>query len=214
MSAFLAELRRECLLASRGSALALGPVVFFALGATLFSLAAGNAHGYAHGVVWVLALFANALAAEGLFARDHEDGTLELLLLAHPQLAAILGKLLAHWLVSALPLLLLSPIALFVLQGSLAGAGALLLALALSTPTLACLSAIGAALTVGTGRHGLLLSLLTLPLAIPVLAFGMVASTVGPESTFALLMLAALLTASLTAAPFAIAKALAIGQEY
>ena len=214
MSAFLAELRRECLLASRGSALALGPVVFFALGATLFSLAAGSADGYAHGVVWVLALFANALAAEALFARDQEDGTLELLLLAHPLLAAILGKLLAHWLVSALPLLLLSPVALFVLQGSLAGTGALLPALALGTPTLACLGAIGAALTVGTGRHGLLLALLTLPLAIPVLAFGMAASADGPQGPFALLMLAALLTASLTAAPFAIAKALAIGQEY
>ena len=214
MSAFLAELRRECLLASRGSALALGPVVFFALGATLFGLAAGSADDYAHGVVWVLALFANALAAEALFARDHDDGTLELLLLAHPQLAAILGKLLAHWLVSALPLLLLSPVVLFVLQGSLAGAGALVLALALGTPTLACLGAIGAALTVGTGRHGLLLALLTLPLAIPVLAFGIAASAGGSESTFALLILAALLTASLTAAPFAIAKALTIGQEY
>lgn len=217
MNAFLAELRRECLLAWRKGALALTPVAFFALAVVLFGLAASpNASlAYAHGAVWVLALFANTLAADALFARDHEDGTLELVLLhARPLFAAVLGKLLGHWAISALPLLALSPLALFVLQGSLAGTGTLLAALALATPTLACVSGIGAALTVGTGRQGLLLALLSLPLAVPVLVFGLGASLGGPQAPFSLLMLAALLAAAATAAPFAIAKALAIAQEY
>ena len=215
MNALVAELGRECRLALRRGALTLGPVAFFALAVVLFGLAAGGGGGYAQGAVWVLALFASALAAESLFARDQEDGTLELMLLhARPLFMAVLGKLLAHWLASALPLLALSPAALFVLQGSLAGGGGLLLALVLGTPTLVCLGGIGAALTVGTGRHGLLLALLAMPLAVPVLVFGVAASTGGDQAPFAVLMLAALLAGSVTGAPFAIAKALAIGQEY
>lgn len=215
MNAFAAELGRECRLALRRGALALGAVAFFALAVVLFGLAADGGGSYARGAVWVLALFAGALAADALFVRDQEDGTLEQLLLhARPLFLAVLGKLLAHWLVSAAPLLALCPVALLVLQGSLAGSGPLLLALGLGTPTLVCLGGIGAALTVGTGRHGLLLALLVLPLAIPVLVFGVAASGGAEQAPFALLMLAALLTGAVTAAPFAIAKALAIGQEY
>ena len=215
MNAFVAELGRECRLALRRSALTLGPVAFFALAVVLFGLAAGGGGSYARGAVWVLALFASALASEALFARDQEDGTLELLLLhARPLFMAILGKLLAHWLAASLPLLALSPAALLVLQGSLAGGGALLLALVLGTPVLVCLGGIGAALTLGTGRHGVLLALLAMPLAVPVLVFGVAASAGGNQAPFALLMLAALLTGSVTLAPFAIAKALALGHEY
>lgn len=215
MSAFSAELKRECRLVLRRGALALSPVAYFTLAVVLLGLATDGGAGYAQGAVWVLALFASALAADALFARDQEDGTLELLLLhARPLFMAVLGKLLAHWLLSILPLLALSPVAMLVLGGSPAGAGALLLALAVGTPTLVCLGGIGAALTVGAGRQGLLLALLAMPLAVPVLVFGVAASTGGDQAPFALLMLAALLTGSVTAAPFAIAKALAIGQEY
>lgn len=215
MNAFVAELGRECRLALRRGVLTLGPVAFFALAVVLFGLAAGGGGSYARGAVWVLALFASALAADALFSRDQEDGTLEQLLLhARPLFMAILGKLLAHWLAAALPVLALSPAALLVLQGSLAGGGALLLALALGTPVLVCLGGIGASLTVATGRHGLLLALLVMPLAVPVLVFGVAASTGGDQAPFALLMLAALLTGSVTLAPFAVAKALTIGQEY
>lgn len=217
MSVFWAQLRRDLLLAARGPAEAANPLVFFALCTLLFGLGtqSGGDPAVGHGVVWVLALFANVLAAEGLFARDHEDGTLELMLVhARPLLPLLLGKLVAHWLVCGLPVVLLSPLAALVLLGSLAGAPALLASLLLGTPILALLGAVGAALTVGVSRGGLLLWVLVAPLQLPVLIFGVSAAGAGAAGDFAFWMLAAMLAASLTLAPFAIAKALAISQEY
>lgn len=217
MSVFWAQLRRDLLLAARGPAEAANPLVFFALCALLFGLGTqlSGERAAGHGAVWVLALFANVLAAEGLFARDHEDGTLELMLVhARPLLPLLLGKLAAHWLVCGLPVVLLSPLAALVLLGSWAGAPALLASLLLGTPILALLGAVGAALTVGVSRGGLLLWVLVAPLQLPVLIFGVSAAGTGAASDFAFWVLAAMLAASLTVAPFAIAKALVISQEY
>ena len=214
MRRFLGQLRRDLLLAARGPAEAANPLVFFALCALLFGVGAdaGGDRAMGHGAVWVLALFACALSADGLFARDHEDGTLEQMLVqARPLLPLLLGKLTAHWLVCGLPVVLLSPLAAFAFLGSLQGAPALLASLLIGTPILTLIGALGAALTLGAGRGGLLLGVLVAPLQLPVLIFGVGAAGGGD---FARLVLSAMLAAALTATPFAIGKALAISQEY
>ena len=222
MTAFLALLRRDLLVALRRPTDAANPLVFFVLAVLLLGVGAGGAErglgDSAAGAVWVLALFANLLAVEGVFRRDFEDGSLEQLLIhARPRFAAVLGKLAANWSCAGLPVLVLSPLALFVLGHSTAGAGMVMLTLLLGTPTLTLLGAIGAALTAGTGRGGLLLAAMVMPFYLPVLIFGAGASTAavaGQDAAFELLFLAALLTGSITAAPFAVGKALAISQEY
>ena len=216
MSVFFAQLRRDLLVAVRDRSEAANPIAFFVLAVLLLGLGLGrDAAALGPGAIWVLALFASALAADGMFRRDHEDGTLEQMLVCAGLLfPAILGKLVAHWLLAGLPLAMLSPLAAFFLHGSMAGAAPLCGALLLGTPVLAALSAIGAALTVGTGRGGMLLAILVMPLYVPVLVFGVSAAAVGEGAAFAQLMLAALLAGALTVAPFAIGKALWISQEY
>ena len=216
MSIFFAQLRRDLLLAIRDRSEAANPIAFFALAVLLLGLGVGRDVGtLGAGAIWVLALFANVLSAESLFRRDHEDGTLEqLLVYAKPLFPAILGKLTAHWLLAGLPLAVLGPLAFFFLRGSMAGAVPLCGSLLLGMPVLTALSAIGAALTVGTGRGGMLLAILVMPLYVPVLIFGVGAAAAAPSAAFAQLMLAALLVAALTAAPFAVGKALVISQEY
>ena len=222
MTAFLALLWRDLVVALRRPTDAANPLVFFVLAVLLLGVGAGGAErglgDSAAGAVWVLALFANLLAVEGVFRRDFDDGTLEQLLIhARPRFAAVLGKLAANWSCAGLPVLVLSPLALFVLGHSSAGAGMVMLTLLLGTPTLTLLGSIGAALTAGTGRGGLLLAALVMPFYLPVLIFGAGASTAavaGQDAAFELLFLAALLTGSITAAPFAVGKALAISQEY
>lgn len=222
MTAFLGLFQRDLLVALRRPTDAANPLVFFVLAVLLLGVGAGGAErglgDSAAGAVWVLALFANLLAVEGVFRRDFDDGTLEQLLIhARPRFAAVLGKLAANWACAGLPVLVLSPLALFVLGHSTAGAGMVMLTLLLGTPTLTLLGAIGAALTAGTGRGGLLLAALVMPFYLPVLIFGAGASTAaadGQDAAFELLFLGALLTGSITAAPFAVGKALAISQEY
>lgn len=216
-SPLLAQFRRDLLLAIRSRSETVNPLAFFALGVLLFSLAHAGQANIGVGAVWALALFANALAADGMFRGDDEDGTLEQLLIhRRPLFTTILGKLFAHWLLVGLPISALSPLAAMALQGSLANGGTLLASLLLGTPTLTCIGAIGAALTLGTGRGGLLLTILAMPLYLPVLIFGLGASTLGAGvgAAFPLLALAALLAAAVTVAPFAVGKALAISQEY
>ena len=222
MRPFAALFRRDLRLALRRPTDAANPLVFFMLAVLLLGVGAASAEGglggSAAGAVWVLALFANLLAVEGVFRRDVEDGTLEQLLIhARPRFAAVLGKLAANWSCAGLPVLVLSPLALHVLGHSSAGAGMVVLTLLLGTPTLTLLGAIGAALTAGTGRGGLLLAILVMPFYLPVLIFGAGASTAaaaGGDAGFELLVLGAFLTGSVTAAPFAVGKALAISQEY
>ncbi|MDE0420246.1 MAG: heme exporter protein CcmB [Gammaproteobacteria bacterium] len=216
MRLFLAQFRRELLIALRSGTDAASPLVFFVLATVLLGLGAGGALGL--GVIWVLALFANVLAVEGVFRRDHDDGTLEQLLIhARPLFPTIVGKLCAHWMLSGVPVAMLSPGAAWMLTGATAGAGILVLTLTMGTLALTLLGAIGAALTVATGRGGLLVAILVLPFYVPVLIFGANASTAamqGAPTAFPILALAALLAGCLTAAPFAVGKALAISQEY
>ena len=171
------------------------------LATVLLGLGAGAE--LAPGVIWVLALFANVLAVEGVFRRDHDDGTLEQLLIhARPLFPAVMGKLAAHWALSGLPVAVLSPVAAIMLTGTTNGVGVLVLSLCIGTPALTLLGAIGSALTVATGRGGLLVAILVLPFYVPVLIFGASASTaamLGDPVAFQLLALAALLAASLTA---------------
>ena len=216
MSVFFAQLQRDLLLAARDRSEAVNCIAFFVLAVLLLGLGLDRDAGTVGvGAIWVLALFANVLAAESLFRRDHEDGTLEQMLVhARPLFPAILGKLVAHWLLAGLPLAVLSPLGVFFLRGSMADAAPLCGALLLGTPVLAVLSAIGAALTVGTGRGGMLLAILVMPLYVPVLIFGVGATAAAENAAFAQLMLAALLVAALTVTPFAVGKALVISQEY
>ena len=218
MGLLLAQLRRDLLLVARSRIEAANPLIFFVLGVFLLGFGTDAFRASSAGAVWTLALFANVVAAEGMFQRDQDDGALEQLLVhARPLFAAVIGKLAAHWLVAGAPLVLLGPLAAFAHQGTLQGSSALAASLLLGTPILAILGGIGAALTVGTGRGGLLLGILVMPWYVPVLVFGVGACTAAETAsgaTFPLLVLAALLAASVTLAPFAVAKSLMISQEY
>ena len=213
MPALSAQLRREVLLVSRGHADALNPLAFYLLGALLLGIALGVS-GAAPGMIWTLTLFANMLACGEMFRRDDEDGTLELLLVhASPRYAAVIAKLAVQWLVVGLPVAAVGPLAFLALGGEGGAAAGLAASLFLGTPALVCIGAVGAALTVGIGGRGLLFAVLVLPLYLPALIFGVEAAG-GEQSASALLFLAALSVASITAAPFAIGQALALSQEY
>jgi heme exporter protein B len=143
---------------------------------TLFPLAVGAQpnllQAMAPGVIWVAALLAALLSLDNLFRSDFEDGSLEQLLLSpHSLSILVLGKILAHWLVTGLPLLLVAPLLALFLGLPQAAMGTLWLTLILATPMLSLIGAIGVALTVGLRRGGMILSLLVLPLYIPVLIF-------------------------------------------
>jgi heme exporter protein B len=168
-------------------------------------------------VIWVAALLSSMLSLGRLFAADHADGTLEQMLLgAAPVGVVAAAKVLAHWLVSGLPLVAIAP--LIALQYDLPSAlyGTLVLSLLLGTPVLSLIGAVGAALTLGLRGGGVLLSLLVLPLYVPVLIFGagsvdMAAAGLSPQGQ--LQLLAALLVVSAAFAPWAIAAALRISTE-
>ena len=163
-------------------------------------------------VAGVAALLAALLVMDRLFRDDWQDGSLEqLMLLPTPLVAVVLVKVVAHWMMSGLPLLIVSPLAALLLGMSLHDAGVLALTLLLGTPTLSFLGAVGVGLTVGLKRGGVLLSLLVLPLAVPLLIFATAAcqaAAAGLPVGGYLAMLAAFLTASATLCPFATAAAL------
>ncbi|MGE5386070.1 MAG: heme exporter protein CcmB [Betaproteobacteria bacterium] len=216
-----AMIRRDLKLALRRRSDIVSALFFFIIVASLFPLGIGPEpvllRKLAPGVLWVAALLATMLALPRLFADDHRDGTLEQLALApHPLGLVVLGKVIAHWLVSGLPLALLAPV--LGLQYDLSTPALLVLTatLLLGTPALSGIGAIGAALTLGVRGGGVLLSLLVLPLYIPVLIFGAGAvdaavSGMGPEGHISLL--AALTFAALGFAPWAAAAALKIALE-
>lgn len=213
-----ALLRRDLLLALRHRGELANPLLFFVIVVSLFPLGLGPESGMlrsvAPGILWVSALLAALLSLESVFRSDFEDGSLEQLLLSpHPAAALVLTKVLAHWLVSGLPLILLAPLLGVLLHLPVAATGALLATLALGTPVLSLVGAIGVALTVGLRRGGILLSLLVLPLYIPVLIFAASAvadAAVGLPVTGHLYLLGALLALALTLAPLACAAALRI----
>ena len=214
--AFAAVLGRDLRLALRQKGDVLAAVGFFVVAASLFPLGAGpepeTLRRIAPGLIWVMALLAGLLALERMFAADHEDGTLDLLALSPlPLELLVLAKAAAHWLTTGLPLAIAAPV-LGLLFGLPPEAELVLVgALALGTPTLSLVGAIGAALTLGARRGALLVPILILPLVIPVLVFGALAVeaalfdlAVRPH----LLLLAAMLSLALPVAAIAGAAAL------
>jgi heme exporter protein B len=197
------------------------PVVFFVMVATLFPLALSPEtsllRNIAPGVVWVAALLSSLLALDALLRSDLEDGTLEQLTLSGQPLAwLLLAKTLAHWFLSGLPLVIAAPLVAVALAAPDESVGVLMLALFLGTGVLSFLGAVGAALTLGSRRGGVLLSLLVLPLAMPVLIFGARATDLamrGESAGGALLLLGAMLVLSLTLAPLAASTAVRISLE-
>src|ERR1041385_8730114 len=213
-----AVVQRDLLLALRRRSDVATALLFFVIVARLFPLGVGaepnRLRSIAPGVIWVAALLSSMLSLGRLFAADHADGTLEQMLLgAAPLGVVVTAKGLAHWLVSGLPLVAIAP--LIALQYDLAPGlyGVLALSLLLGTPVLSLIGAIGAALTLGLRGGGILLSLLILPLYVPVLILGagavdMASAGMGGEGQ--LLLLAAMLVGAAAAAPWAIAAALRI----
>src|SRR5262245_49280541 len=175
--AFTLQVRRDLRLAARRWGEAGNPLVFFLIVITLFPLALGPEHEllqrFAPGVLWVAALLAMLLAQESVFRSDFDDGSLEQLALSpHPLWLLVLAKVAAHWLLTGLPLVLLSPVGAEALHLPRDALPTLILALVLGTWLLSLLGAVGAALTVGLHRGGVLLAILMLPLAVPTLVLG------------------------------------------
>lgn len=214
--ALKATLRRDLRQALRRRSELINPLVFFALVITLFPLGISPDKALlatlAPGLLWVAALLATLLSLEGLFRQDLDDGSLEQLLLTpQPLPLLVLAKVAGHWLLTGLPLALMAPL-LGVMLGLPSGAfGVLIASLALGSLSLSLIGAIGAALTVGLRRGGVLLSLIILPLYIPVLIFGAGAvqsAVTGMPSAAHLAMLGAMLALALLLAPLAIAAGL------
>lgn len=214
--AFLAMLGRDVRMSVRQGSDIMLALAFFVVAATLFPLGVGpdpqTLSTLAAGVVWVLALLAVMLSLDRLFQTDYEDGALELMALsASPLIVLVLAKTVAHWLTTGLPLLILAPLIAVLLNMPSDGFGPLLLGLAIGTPTLSLIGAIGAALVLGARRANLLTALLVLPLYIPVLIFGVTAvdaALVGLPVRPHLLLMAAMLAAALPLAPLAAAAAI------
>ncbi len=219
---FLVILRRDITLAMRRRTDVLTTLFFFVIVASLFPLGVGSEKELLRflgpGVVWVAALLASMLALERLFASDHADGTLEQMMLTpQPLSVLVLGKVCAHWLLTGLPLVLVAP--LIGLQYHLEGMSlvVMVLALLLGTPVLSLIGAIGAALTLGLRGGGILLSLLVLPLYIPVLVYGSGAVAVSAidlaDVQPFMALLGAFLILALAFSPLATAAALRISVE-
>lgn len=212
---------RDLRLALRRRADTLAAMIFFVMVVSLFPLGIGPESALlrtmAPGVVWVAALLSSMLSLTRLFADDHQDGTLEQLLLsAHPLAFLALGKIAAHWMSSGLLLVVVAPLLALQFDLSPSACGVLVLSLLLGTPVLSLLGAIGAALTVGLRGGSVLLSLLVLPLAVPVLVFGagaVEAYNAGLGVSAHLSLLGALLVLALAAAPVVVAAALRIALE-
>ncbi|MBU1225367.1 MAG: heme exporter protein CcmB [Gammaproteobacteria bacterium] len=212
---------RDVLLAMRRRADVATTLFFFVIVASLFPLGVGPdpklLRAMAPGILWVAALLASMLSLGRLFAADYADGSLEQLVLAPDPLAVVvIGKVLAHWLVSGLPLVLISPVIALQFDLPAEAIATLLLALLLGTPLLSLIGAIGAALTVGVRGGGVLVSLLVLPLYVPVLIFGagaVDASASGMDAGGHLSILGALLLLGMALAPWATSAALRISLE-
>ena len=218
MSPFTAIVRRDLILAVRHRAEAANPLLFFVIVVALVPLGlnprAETLELIAPGVFWIGALLATLLSLERMFRTDFEDGSLELMLASpHPLPLIVLAKIVAHWLVTGLPLLAAAPLIALLLGLPAQSLAVLLATLALGTPALSAVGAIGVALTVGLRRGGMLLSLLVLPLYIPVLVFASSAVTAAADGlpvTGQIYVLGALAALSLSLAPLAAAAALRI----
>jgi heme exporter protein B len=216
VKAFWTIAARDLAMARRQGSESLLAVLFFVLGTILFPLGIGPAANIlarvSSGLMWVMALLAVLLSLERLFQADWEDGGLDLYMLTPTPLSiVVLAKCLAHWLVTGVPMVIAAPVLAILLNMDGAGFVILVAAMLLGTPTLSLIGAIGSALTVGARRGGVLLTLLVLPLYIPVLIFGagaVEAAVVGPGAKPYLLVMGAMLLAALALCPWASAAAL------
>lgn len=215
-SGFSDYLRRDLLLAYRRRGEAASPLVFFIMVSTLIPLGispeSARLAEIAPGIIWVMALLATLLSTDGLFASDYQDGSLEQLLISPQMLAMpVLGKITAHWMVTGLPLTLASPLLGVMLSLPEEGYVPMVVSLALGTGCLSLIGAVGAALTVSLRKGGLLLSLLVMPLYMPVIIFGS-ATVQSAIDGFAwsgpLAILGAMLAAAIALCPLAAAGAL------
>jgi len=220
-TALILILRRDLTLAVRRMSDVMTTLFFFVIVVSLFPLGVGpemdTLRLIAPGVIWVAALLASMLALEHLFSGDYSDGSLEqLLLVPQPLSLLVLGKVIAHWLVSGAPLVLMAPILGLLLGLPTESLQVLMLTLLLGTPVMSLIGAVGSALTLGVRSRGVLLALLVLPLYIPVLIFGagaVEASASGLGAGAHMSLLGALLVLAVVFAPLATAAALKISME-
>ena len=221
MNAITAIIRRDLLLAMRRKSEVLTALFFFIIVVSLFPLGIGPETALlrkiAPGILWVAALLATMLGLARLFAPDHADGTLEQMVLTPAPLGLLVtGKIIAHWITTGLPLVLLAPVLGIQFDLDTGALGILVVALLLGTPLLSLIGAIGAALTLGVRGGGVLLSVLVLPLYVPALIFGagaVEAHISGLGAGGHLSLLAALLALAVFFAPWATTAALRIALE-
>lgn len=216
--AFLSTLKRDLVIAYKRKNDLLNPFMFFLIVATLFPIGISpdpdRLGEISAGVLWISALLASLLAMDNLYRSDYEDGSLEQLLLCpYPLYFLVLAKNLAHWLVSGLPVVLVSPLIAYMLNLPEEAYLTLFLTLLMGTPVLSLLGSIGVALTVGLGSRGLILAVITLPMSVPILIAGTLAvqQTLNGAPLLAYLaIMGAMLLTALTLAPLASAAALRI----
>ena len=219
--ALVGVIRRDLTIALRRAPDVLTPLVFFAIVTSLFPLGVSPEpeilRQLAPGVVWVAALLATMLSLNRIFESDFRDGTLEqLLLTAQPLTLLVLAKIIAHWLLTGLPLILLAPLLALQLQLPPQAMGSLIGSLLIGTPILTLLGSVGAALTIGLRGGGVLVSLLVLPLYTPILIFGagsVAAAATGMDTEAYLSLLAAILVLAVAFAPWAVASALKVSLD-
>jgi heme exporter protein B len=220
-AALVAIVRRDLALALRRASDTVAVITFFVLAIVLFPLGVGPDLAVlariAAGTIWVAALLAAMLSLDRLFLADHDDGSLDLFLVSPlPLEAVVLAKCTAHWLTTGLPLIVAAPLLAILMNMPFAGFPVLVAAMALGTPTLSLVGGIGAGLTVGVRRGGVLVPLLVLPLVIPVLIFGVAAvdrAIEGANVGGQLMVLGAILLAALVLAPWAAAAGLRLAAE-
>ncbi len=221
MNAFVALLRRDLLLALRRKTEVLTGLFFFVVVASLFPLAIGPDFKLlrliAPGILWVGALLSSMLVLSRLFESDHRDGTLEQMCLSPESLGILVSaKIMAHWILCGLPLVFLSPVLALQFDLDVDAMAVLALGLLIGTPILSLIGSIGAALTLGVRGGGVLLSLLVLPLFVPVLVFGagaVEAQTSGLGAQAHVSILLAMLVPAIVFSPWACAQALKIALE-
>ncbi|MCK5728366.1 MAG: heme exporter protein CcmB [Methylococcales bacterium] len=218
MNFFFAAIKRDLRLSFRHRNDIVNPLAFFLMVAVMFPLGVSPEPKFlaevAPGVIWVAALLASLLSVDGIFRSDFEDGSLEQMLLSpRPLILLVLAKVFSHWLVSGFCLALMSPLLALMLFLPSEGVTSLMISLLLGTPTLSLIGAIGAGLTVGLRKGGVLISLLILPLYIPLLIFGAAtvqAAAMGMPTAGYFAILGAILVVSIMLTPFAIVAALKI----
>ena len=216
MRCFVVLLRRDLSLALRQGSDAAIALMFFVIVVTLFPLGVGPEpdvlERISSGIIWVAALLAAMLSLDRIFQTDYDNGSLELILLTPvPLEVLVLAKCLAHWLTTGLPMILIAPLLAIFMNMQLEAFPVLLASMALGTPVLSLLGGVGAALVLGARRAGTLVTLLIVPLTIPLLIFGVSAieaAATGHSAKAHLLILGAIFMASLPLAPWATAAAL------